>query len=162
MWHARKKAYGAMGRLAPDVMVQDAVVPRSKLPVVLRKVYDIAGSYGLKLCNMFHAGDGNLHPTILFDRRDSAQVEAVERASKEMMRACTEAGGSITGEHGVGLDKREYMDLIFTDEELGLMCDVRHVFDPRGLANPAKILPLRVCREWVGPATRRVEGAGPE
>ena len=161
MWHARKKAYGAMGRLAPDVMVQDAVVPRSKLPAVLRQVYDIAGRYGLRLCNMFHAGDGNLHPTILFDRRDSAQVSAVEQASREMMHVCVAAGGSITGEHGVGIDKREYMDLIFSDEELGLMCDVRRVFNPRGLANPAKVLPIRVCREWVGPATRRVDAGIP-
>jgi glycolate oxidase subunit GlcD len=155
MWHARKKAYGAMGRLAPDVMVQDAVVPRSKLPAVLRQVYDIAAKYDLKMCNMFHAGDGNLHPTILFDRRKPAEVKAVEEASKQMMRVCVEAGGSITGEHGVGLDKREYMELIFSDAAMSLMCDVRRVFNPRGLANPAKVLPLRVCREWVGPATRR-------
>lgn len=157
MWHARKKAYGAMGRLAPDVLVQDAVVPRSKLPEVLGRVYEIAGRYHLKMCNMFHAGDGNLHPTILFDRRNEAQVHAVEQASKEMMRACVEAGGSITGEHGVGLDKREYMELIFSDDEMLLMCDVRRVFNPRGLANPAKVLPVRVCREWVGPATVRVD-----
>lgn len=155
MWHARKKAYGAMGRLAPDVLVQDAVVPRSKLPGVLRQVYDIAARYELRLCNMFHAGDGNLHPTILFDRRNEHQVQAVEKASKEMMRACVDAGGTITGEHGVGLDKREYMELIFSDVEMSLMCDVRRVFNPRGLANPAKILPIRACREWVGPATRR-------
>jgi glycolate oxidase subunit GlcD len=155
MWHARKKAYGAMGRLAPDVLVQDAVVPRSKLPTVLRQVYDIAGRHGLKLCNMFHAGDGNLHPTILFDRRDHEQVQAVEHASRQMMQVCVEAGGTITGEHGVGLDKREYMDLIFAEAELNLMCDVRRIFNPRGLANPAKVLPVRVCREWIGPATRR-------
>ncbi|MGH7467469.1 MAG: FAD-linked oxidase C-terminal domain-containing protein, partial [Longimicrobiales bacterium] len=155
MWHARKKAYGAMGRLAPDVLVQDAVVPRSRLPAVLRQVYDIAHHYELKLCNMFHAGDGNLHPTILFDRRNEAQVHAVERASREMMRVCVDAGGTITGEHGVGLDKREYMDLIFSAEEMDVMCAVRRVFNPRGLANPAKVLPVRMCREWVGPATRR-------
>jgi FAD/FMN-containing dehydrogenase len=146
-----------MGRLASDVMVQDAVVPRSKLPQVLRQVYDIAGHYGLRMCNMFHAGDGNLHPTILFDRRDERQVKAVEQASQEMMRVCVEAGGSITGEHGVGLDKREYMELIFSDDEMALMCDVRRVFNPRGLLNPAKVLPIRMCREWVGPATRRVD-----
>ncbi len=157
MWHARKKAYGAMGRLAPDVLVQDAVVPRSKLPAVLRRVYDIASHHNLKLCNMFHAGDGNLHPTILFDRRNQQQVQAVELASKEMMQACVEVGGTITGEHGVGLDKREYMELIFSDEEMLLMCAVRRVFNPRGLANPAKVLPVRLCREWVGPATRRAD-----
>jgi glycolate oxidase subunit GlcD len=157
IWHARKKAFGAMGRLAPDILVQDAVVPRSRLPAVLGRVYEIAHRYGLRMCNMFHAGDGNLHPTILFDRRERDQVERVERASREMMRACVEAGGSITGEHGVGLDKREYMELIFGDAEMEAMCAVRRVFNPRGLANPAKVLPIRTCREWVGPATHRVE-----
>jgi glycolate oxidase subunit GlcD len=160
LWHARKKAFGAMGRLAPDVLVQDAVVPRSALPVTLARVYEIAGRYGLRLCNMFHAGDGNLHPTILFDRREPAQVEAVEHASREMMRACVEAGGTITGEHGVGLDKREYMSLVFGDAELEAMCAVRRVWNPRGLANPEKILPIRSCREWIGPATRRMPGPG--
>lgn len=165
LWHARKKAFGAMGRLAPDVLVQDAVVPRSRLPETLREVYAIADRYDLVMCNMFHAGDGNLHPTLVFDRRDPDQVRRVERASKEMMIACVAAGGTITGEHGVGLDKREYMDMIFTDEEMTAMCDIRRAFDPLGLANPAKVLPIRTCREWVGPATRRggadggVEGA---
>jgi glycolate oxidase subunit GlcD len=157
LWYARKKAYGAMGRLAPDVLVQDAVVPRSRLASVLRRMYDIAAAHELRICNMFHAGDGNLHPTILFDRRDAEQVERVERASKEMMRACVEAGGTITGEHGVGLDKREYMDLVFSDTEMEAMCALRRVFDARGLCNPAKVLPVRVCREWVGPATKRVD-----
>lgn len=157
LWYARKKAFGAMGRLAPDILVQDAVVPRSKLPAVLSQVYAIAARYGLRLCNMFHAGDGNLHPTIVFDRRDADQLRAVEQASREMMRACVDAGGSITGEHGVGLDKREYMGLIFGEREMQVMCDVRRVFNPQSLANPAKILPVRVCREWAGPATRRAD-----
>jgi glycolate oxidase subunit GlcD len=154
MWYARKKAFGAMGRLAPDILVQDAVVPRSKLPAVLAQIYGIARHYRLRLCNMFHAGDGNLHPTIVFDRRDPDQVSRVEQASKEMMRACVAAGGTITGEHGVGLDKREYMELVFSDAEMEAMCAVRRVFNPRGLANPAKVLPVRTCREWAGPATR--------
>jgi glycolate oxidase subunit GlcD len=157
MWYARKKAFGAMGRLAPDILVQDAVVPRSKLPGVLAQVYEIAGRYGLRVCNMFHAGDGNLHPTIVFDRRAAEQVVAVEHASREMMQACVDAGGTITGEHGVGLDKREYMALIFGEQEMQVMCDVRRAFNPDGLANPAKVLPIRVCREWAGPATRRVD-----
>ncbi|MGH7552185.1 MAG: FAD-binding oxidoreductase [Longimicrobiales bacterium] len=157
LWYARKKAFGAMGRLAPDILVQDAVVPRSKLPAVLSQVYAIAARYQLRLCNMFHAGDGNLHPTILFDRRDKAQVHAVEQASREMMLACIEAGGTITGEHGVGLDKREYMELVFGDSEMEAMCNVRRVFNPRGIANPLKVLPVRVCREWIGPATKRIE-----
>ena len=155
LWYARKKAFGAMGRLAPDIVIQDAVVPRSRLPDVLRDIYAIAARYDLQVCNMFHAGDGNLHPVITFDRRDAAQLERVEHASQEMMRACVDAGGTITGEHGVGLDKREYMDLIFSDTAMSIMCDVRRAFDPTGRANPLKVLPTRVCREWVGPATRR-------
>ena len=161
LWHARKKAFGAMGRLAPDILVQDAVVPRSRLPDALGACYRIADSYGLTLCNTFHAGDGNLHPTIVFDRRDPALVEKVELASKEMMQACVAFGGSITGEHGVGLDKRAYMELIFDDAVLERMCAVRRAFDPRGHANPGKILPVRTCREWVGPATTVVDEAGP-
>jgi glycolate oxidase subunit GlcD len=161
LWYARKKAFGAMGRLAPDLLVQDAVVPRSRLPDTLRQVYAIAARHGLRMCNMFHAGDGNLHPTLVFDRRDADQVRRVEAASREMMAACVAAGGTITGEHGVGYDKREYMDMIFTDAEMSAMCDIRRAFDPRGLANPGKILPIRICREWVGPATRRVEEASP-
>jgi glycolate oxidase subunit GlcD len=155
IWHARKKAFGAMGRLAPDVLVQDAVVPRSRLPAVLRQLYDIAGRYDLRMCNMFHAGDGNLHPTIVFDRRDPDAVRRVELASAAMMRACVDAGGTITGEHGVGLDKRDYMELVFSADELAAFCDIRRAFDPRGLANPAKVLPIHSCREWAGPATRR-------
>jgi glycolate oxidase subunit GlcD len=157
LWYARKKAFGAMGRLAPDILVQDAVVPRSKLPAVLNRVYAICREQQLRLCNTFHAGDGNLHPVILFDRRNSDDVRRVEIASREIMRTCIEAGGSITGEHGVGLDKREYMPLIFGDTEMDLMCSVRRVFNPRGLANPAKVLPVRFCREWAGPATRKLE-----
>jgi glycolate oxidase subunit GlcD len=156
LWQSRKKAFGAMGRLAPDLLVQDAVVPRSRLPEVLAETYRIAAKHDIRLSNVFHAGDGNLHPTILFDRRDPAMVERVEAASKEIMRRCVEAGGTITGEHGVGLDKREYMGLVFGDAELEAMNAVRRVFDPRGLANPGKVLPVRVCREWVGPATHRV------
>jgi glycolate oxidase subunit GlcD len=156
LWYARKKAFGAMGRLAPDVLVQDAVVPRSRLPQVLSRVYAIANENGLTVCNTFHAGDGNLHPVIPFDRRDADQVRRVDRASRAIMQACIDAGGSITGEHGVGLDKREYMPLIFGETEMELMCSVRRVFNPRGLANPAKVLPVRVCREWAGPATRRM------
>src|SRR5690606_25644622 len=145
-----------MGRIAPDILVQDAVVPRSKLPATLREIYRIAAHHGLVMCNMFHAGDGNLHPTLVFDRRDADQVRRVELASKEMMITCVRAGGTITGEHGVGLDKREYMEMIFTEEEMSIMCDIRRAFDPLGLANPSKVLPIRVCREWTGPATRRL------
>lgn len=158
MWYARKKAFGAMGRLAPDILVQDAVVPRSKLPGVLDRIYQIAAAHQVTLCNMFHAGDGNLHPTIAFDRRFPDQVERVERASQEMMQACVDAGGTITGEHGVGIDKREYMELVFSDEAMTVMCSLRGVFNPDSRANPAKVLPVRVCREWAGPATTVHDG----
>jgi glycolate oxidase subunit GlcD len=147
LWYARKKAFGAMGRLAPDVLVQDAVVPRSQLPAVLHQIYEIAGRHRLRLCNSFHAGDGNVHPTIVYDRRDADLVHRVELASKEMMRACVAAGGTITGEHGVGIDKREYMDMVFSAAELAVLDEVRRVFDPTGLANPGKVLPARFWEE---------------
>jgi D-lactate dehydrogenase (cytochrome) len=141
LWKGRKKAFGAMGRLAPDLLVQDATVPRSRLPEVLRRVDEIARRHDLRVANVFHAGDGNLHPNLLFDRRDPDQVERVERASKEIMEACVAAGGTITGEHGVGLDKRAYMRLVFGPEELRAMAGVRRVFDPDGMWNPGKVLP---------------------
>jgi glycolate oxidase subunit GlcD len=158
VWNARKKAYGAMGRLAPDVMVQDAVVPRSKLPDILETVYAIANRYELRLCNTFHAGDGNLHPTILFDRRIEGDIARVEAASKEILAACLAVGGTITGEHGVGIDKRDAMRLVAGEPELNAMCDIRRVFDPLVRSNPAKVIPVRACREWVGPATQRLDG----
>ncbi|MGH7476429.1 MAG: FAD-binding oxidoreductase [Longimicrobiales bacterium] len=159
LWQGRKKAFGALGRLAPELLVQDAVVPRSRLPAVLRRIAEIGRRHQIVVTNVFHAGDGNLHPNILFDRRDPAQIERVEAASTEIMQACIEAGGTITGEHGVGYDKRAYMDLVFSEETLATMCEVRRVFDPRTLANPSKVLPVHACREWSGPATRRVETA---
>ncbi len=140
-WHARKRAFGAMGRLAPDVLVQDATVPRSRLPEVLARIVAIAARDGIKVVNYFHAGDGNLHPNMLYDRRDPEQLAKVENASKEIMRLCVDAGGTITGEHGVGIDKRDYMPLIFGDAELQAMWDVRLVFDPELRCNPGKVLP---------------------
>lgn len=141
LWQGRKKAYGAFGRLTPDLLVQDATVPRSALPRVLARITEIGEEHRLRVANVFHAGDGNLHPKILFDRRDPEEVERVERASKEMMQVCVEAGGTITGEHGVGLDKRGYMHLVHGPEELAVMRGVQRVFDPRGLWNPGKVLP---------------------
>lgn len=141
LWKGRKKAFGAMGRLAPDMVVQDATVPRSRLPEVLGRIEAIARAHDLHVANVFHAGDGNLHPNILFDRRDPAWVARVEVASREIMQVCVEAGGTITGEHGVGLDKRAYMPLVHGPAELDAMARVRRVFDPRGLWNPGKVLP---------------------
>jgi glycolate oxidase subunit GlcD len=142
LWKGRKKAFGAMGRIAPDILVQDATVPRTKLPGVLRAITEIGKKHDHRLANLFHAGDGNLHPLILFDRRDTEQVARVELASKEIMRLCVDAGGTITGEHGVGIDKREHMELVFSPLELELMAAVKAVFDPMNLCNPGKVLPL--------------------
>lgn len=150
LWQGRKKAFGAMGRVAPDLVVQDAVVPRSALPDILDTIAGVAARHQLLISNVFHAGDGNLHPNISFDRRDPALTERVHRASAEIVEACIAAGGSITGEHGVGLDKRDYMPLLFSADALTTMCAVRRVFDPRDSANPGKVVPVHSCREWRG------------
>jgi glycolate oxidase subunit GlcD len=147
LWAARKRAFGAAGRLATDLMVQDAVIPRSRLPEVLDEIYRIAERYNLKVANVFHAGDGNLHPNISFDGRDPEQVRSVENASKEIMQLCVSVGGSITGEHGVGKDKIESMRLIFSESDLDRMLAVRDVFNPSGLCNPGKVIPTtKTCR----------------
>lgn len=141
LWRGRKKAFGAMGRLAPDLLVQDATVPRTELPAVLAKIGEIGRRYNLLVANVFHAGDGNLHPNLLFDRRDPEQLARVQAASREIMTVCVEAGGTITGEHGVGLDKRQYMPLVCSPEVLDAMGRVKAAFDPAGLCNPGKVLP---------------------
>lgn len=141
LWKGRKKAFGAMGRLAPDLLVQDATVPRTRLPEVLARISEIAETHELQVANVFHAGDGNLHPNIVFDRRDPDETARVERASREIMAACVEVGGTITGEHGVGADKRKYMHLVFSPEELRALRGVKRVFDPHGRCNPGKVVP---------------------
>ncbi len=148
LWQGRKKAFGALGRIAPDLAVQDAVVPRSVLPDILDRIAAIRDHYHLAISNVFHAGDGNLHPCISFDRRNGDEVRRVHAASREIMTACLEAGGSITGEHGVGSDKLEYMPEAFDPPSLEAMCAVRRVFDPDQRANPGKVFPTHVCREW--------------
>jgi glycolate oxidase subunit GlcD len=148
LWAARKGAFGAIGRISPDSMIQDAVVPRSRLPQVLGAAYDIAARYQLRIANVFHAGDGNLHPLICFDSRFVDQVQRVKDAGRELMEVCVAAGGTITGEHGVGLDKRELLPLVFSDADMNAMLSVRAAFDPLGLCNPGKIVPmLRGCGE---------------
>ncbi|HEY5838147.1 MAG TPA: FAD-linked oxidase C-terminal domain-containing protein [Pyrinomonadaceae bacterium] len=141
LWAARKGAFGAVGRLMPDVMIQDAVVPRSRLPEVLAETYRISAKYNLQLANVFHAGDGNLHPLICFDLRRGADLNSVREAGREIMETCVRAGGSITGEHGVGLDKSRYLPLIFSEDDMSAMLQVRAAFDPSGLCNPGKIIP---------------------
>jgi glycolate oxidase subunit GlcD len=148
LWAARKGAFGAIGRISPDSMIQDAVVPRSRLPEVLDAAYQIASRYQLRIANVFHAGDGNLHPLICFDSRFPDEVHRVKEAGRELMETCVRAGGSITGEHGVGFDKRELLSLIFSETDMEIMLRVRAAFDPSGLCNPGKIIPmLRGCGE---------------
>ncbi|HEU4796185.1 MAG TPA: FAD-linked oxidase C-terminal domain-containing protein, partial [Pyrinomonadaceae bacterium] len=148
LWAARKGAFGAIGRISPDSMIQDAVVPRSRLPEVMRAAYDIANRYQLRIANVFHAGDGNLHPLICFDSRSPDEVKRVKEAGRELMEVCVSVGGTITGEHGVGLDKRELLPLVFSEADMNAMLTVRRAFDPLGFCNPGKIIPmLRGCGE---------------
>jgi glycolate oxidase subunit GlcD len=150
LWQGRKKAFGALGRISPDLVVQDAVVPRSALPDVLERVAEIGARHRLRVSNVFHAGDGNLHPNLSFDGRNADERRRVEEAAAEIMLVCIETGGTITGEHGVGSDKLRYMPSVFDPETLVAMSEVRTVFDPRGLSNPGKVVPMHVCREWAG------------
>jgi glycolate oxidase subunit GlcD len=147
-WRARKGAFGAMGRLAPDLYVHDAVVPRSKLPEVLDEICAIGDRYELTLSNVFHAGDGNLHPNISFDRRDPDVLERVIAAGSEILECCVRAGGVITGEHGVGNEKREFLHLVFSEADMDAMKEFRDCFNPDGICNPGKIFPTtRFCVE---------------
>ncbi|MFN0124925.1 MAG: FAD-linked oxidase C-terminal domain-containing protein [Blastocatellia bacterium] len=148
LWAGRKGAFGALGRVSPDLFVQDSVVPRTKLPEVLAGIYAIGAKYNLRLSTVFHAGDGNLHPNINFDGRNADEVERVHKAGKEIMKLCVDAGGSITGEHGVGIDKIGYMPMIFDQASLDAMLAVKDVFNPLGLCNPGKAVPAgKMCRE---------------
>lgn len=147
LWQGRKKAFGAMGRVGSHLVVQDAVVPRTSLSRVLSEIRTIAARHDVMVCNVFHAGDGNLHPNIPYHGTDPDEVKRVQAAMREIMQVCIDAGGSITGEHGVGLDKMEYMDRIFSAESLAAQCALRTVFDPEHRANPGKVVPMRYCRE---------------
>lgn len=158
LWQGRKKAFGAMGRIAPDLLVQDATVPRTKLPQVLKRVQEIGREYELTIANVFHAGDGNLHPNILFDRRDAEECSRVERASREIMEVCVEVGGTITGEHGVGLDKLQYMSLVHSEAELEALRAVKRVWDPANGMNPGKVVPdPTVASDLPGNPSSRVD-----
>lgn len=148
LWKGRKGAFGAMGALAPNYYVQDGVVPRSKLPEMMKRVAEISKQYSLRIANVFHAGDGNLHPNILFDMRTPGELDRVIEAGAATLRACIELGGSITGEHGIGLEKKAYIGLLFNEADLEAMSRVRRAFDPDGRFNPAKLFPTPVsCGE---------------
>jgi FAD/FMN-containing dehydrogenase len=156
LWQGRKKAFGAMGRLASHLIVQDAVIPRTRLSDILEAIHGISEKYGVLVCNVFHAGDGNLHPNIAYSADDPDESERVHKAMTEIMNACIDAGGSITGEHGVGLDKMGYMESIFSENSLNAMCELRGVFDPDRRANPGKVVPIHSCKEWNAVASARV------
>src|SRR5438309_4314048 len=141
LWKGRKSAFGAIARIAPNYYLHDAVVPRTRLVPVLRRVYEIAERYDLVMMNVFHAGDGNLHPLIVFDRREPGVLDRVLAAGEEIIRACVDAGGVLSGEHGIGLEKRDYMPLIYSADDLDAQARLRESFDPDGVANPEKVLP---------------------
>ncbi len=141
LWQGRKAAFGAMGRLAPNYYLQDTVVPRTKLPATLRRVEEISRDYKLQIANVFHAGDGNLHPLILFDRYRLGDIERVLNAGTEMLHWSVNAGGAISGEHGIGLEKRDHIALIFTPDDLAAMAGLKLSFDPLQYFNPEKVFP---------------------
>jgi glycolate oxidase len=152
IWKGRKAAFAAMGRVSPNYYVQDGVVPRTRLPEVLRRIRELEARSGLRIGNVFHAGDGNLHPLICYDDGVPGDADRAVAAAAEILKYCVEAGGSITGEHGVGADKREFMPVMFTEADLDLMQRVRAAFDPARLCNPGKIFPTpRLCGEAPGP-----------
>jgi glycolate dehydrogenase FAD-linked subunit len=161
-WKGRKSAFAAVGRISPDYYVQDGVIPRTALPEVLRRIAKLAGERGLRVANVFHAGDGNLHPLVLYDGDVEGQEERAEELSAEILYACLEHGGSITGEHGVGFDKKQYMPRQFGADDLEVMQLVRCAFDPAGRCNPGKVFPTpRLCGEAPGPRrVHPVEEAG--
>jgi glycolate oxidase len=152
IWKGRKAAFAAMGRVSPNYYVQDGVVPRTRLPEVLNRIRNLERSSGLRIGNVFHAGDGNLHPLICYDEKVPGQADQAETVAAEILGYCVEAGGSLTGEHGIGADKSQYMPRMFSEADLALMQRVRGVFDPDGLCNPGKVFPTpRLCGEVPGP-----------
>jgi FAD/FMN-containing dehydrogenase len=149
LWQGRKKAFGAMGRVAPHLAVQDAVVPRTQLAPILARIAEVGKRHGVRVCNVFHAGDGNLHPNIPYDAGNADEAARVHAAMKEIMELCIACGGTITGEHGVGIDKLPYMERLFPGDTLDAMCRLRDAFDTDRRANPGKVVPSHRCREWI-------------
>ena len=155
LWKGRKSAFGAYGRVSPAYMVMDGVIPRTKLPYVLRRVNEIVAAHGLRVGNVFHAGDGNLHPNILYDPRQPGEEARVVEAGAQIMKLCAEVGGSISGEHGIGLEKADFMPFIFSAADLALMQRLKNAFNPSGLCNPGKVFPTKKSCVEVGPVAYR-------
>lgn len=141
LWKSRKRAFGAVGRLAPNYCTQDGVVPRTKVPDILRVITGVAEKYQLRIANVFHAGDGNIHPILMYDERNTDETQRVVKAGQEILQACVDLGGSLTGEHGIGIEKMGQMPLIFSPEDLLVMTQIRSVFNPENRCNPHKIIP---------------------
>jgi glycolate oxidase len=151
-WKGRKAAFGAMGRISNDYYVQDSVVPRTELGPVLKRISELSEEYGLRVANVFHAGDGNLHPLVLYDNSAPGETERAEKLAGDIVFACLEHGGSLTGEHGIGEDKKKYMPKMFTTDDMNVMQLLRCAFDPHQICNPGKIFPTpRLCGERPGP-----------
>jgi glycolate oxidase len=155
LWKGRKSAFGAYGRVSPAYMVMDGVIPRTRLPYVLERVNEIVAAHGLRVGNVFHAGDGNLHPNILYDPRKPGEEARVVEAGAEIMKLCAEVGGSISGEHGIGLEKADFMPFIFSAADLALMQRLKNAFNPTGLCNPGKVFPTKKSCVEVGPVAYR-------
>jgi glycolate oxidase len=163
LWAGRKAALGALGRLAPSYYILDGVVPRTRLPQVMRQVYEICQRFGLQVANVFHAGDGNLHPNILFDERQPGAARRVLECGEEVLRVCVEAGGSITGEHGVGYEKRDYMRWIFSDDDLATMAALKGAFGAGEMFNPGKVFPThKGCGEVSSRMRSAIAKVGPD
>jgi len=163
LWAGRKAALGALGRLAPSYYILDGVVPRTRLPHVMRRVYEICDRFGLRVANVFHAGDGNLHPNILFDEREPGAARRVLDCGEEILRVCVEAGGSITGEHGVGYEKRDYMRWTFSDDDLATMAALKRAFGAGDAFNPGKVFPThKGCGEVSSRMRSAIAKLGPE
>jgi glycolate oxidase len=162
IWKTRKAAFAAMGRLSPNYYVQDSVVPRTRLSHVLHRITELSEEHGLRVANVFHAGDGNLHPLVLFDAANEGEAERAEELAGLIVKACVDEGGSITGEHGVGIDKKRYMPEQFAEPDLAAFQKLRCAFDPDGVANPGKLMPTpRLCGEVPGPYRQHpLEAAG--
>jgi len=155
LWKGRKSAFGAYGRISPAYMVMDGVIPRTRLPYVLARVNGIVAAHGLRVGNVFHAGDGNLHPNILYDPRKPGEEERVVAAGAEIMKVCAEVGGSISGEHGIGLEKSDFMPFIFSAADLEFMQRLKAAFNPTGLCNPGKVFPTKKTCGEAGPVAYR-------
>jgi glycolate oxidase len=155
LWKGRKSAFGAYGRVSPAYMVMDGVIPRTRLPYVLGRVNEIVAAHGLRVGNVFHAGDGNLHPNILYDPRKPGEEARVVEAGAQIMKVCAEVGGSISGEHGIGLEKSDFMPFIFSPADLAFMQKVKTAFNPTGLCNPGKVFPTKKSCVETGPVAYR-------